>query len=1721
MEDLVASQYELHGRIARTWDNLKKSGPAQKITVDLVRSTMALLDAKWQKYDSQHSELMRSHRKELKGSSYVTEDLYEKTEAQYASQRAQLLAAERQLAPAVPSEASASSASAPPSTGSSVPAPAPAPSLPRIELPKFSGKFEDWPAFRDLFTSMVRHEAALPDVKKFHYLKTSVQGEAESLLKNLPTTGDNFNRAWKILQDHFENKRLLVRAYLNSFTALPKMRPNHAGDLRQIFHGIMTTAGALESVGRPITSSEDLFVHLAVNLLDPAARREWDKTLTKTSTPPSFEDLRSFLQEQLTSEEALKPDERETSRRQSSRSGRTVCVAQQTSKGSKPGRLCPMCNGAHFLGHCEQFLRRGPTERREVVAKHNRCVNCLGRHAVSTCVVTKTCLKCAGKHHTSLHDAFTTATTSEASIHLAEQALTEHAAVLLATVRVWATDSMGREHSVRALLDPGSETSLIAESLAQRLRLRRTPASVAIYGVGGQRSGVARGRTTLTLSASNRECSITTSALILPRLSSYGSSQAVRSRSWPHVTDLQLADPEFLARDPVEVLLGVDVYASIVMPGLRRGGPLDPVAQQTRLGWVLLGGIGGAPRNSAEASIHCSSNDDIAQALRRFWEWEEPQSFTAPPTEEEQQGEAHFLATYQRLQSGRFQVRLPFRTSATTRLASTKVAAKRMLQAMDRRFARDEFFGRLYEDFMAEYQDLHHMCPAPELPNGDPERVCYLPHHGVVKESGGHCKLRVVFNGSAKSLEGPSLNEQLLTGANLMPFLPDLLLRWRRYQFAFVADVEKMYRQIQVHPSDRDLQRILWKRNGQVTEFRLNTLTYGTACAPFLAMRVLKQLAQDEEARFPAGAATIREDSYVDDILSGASTLEEGVQKQQELSALCMAGGFPLRKWAANHSGLLVGLSPDYEHIQSASTVLPMQEHSVLGLRWFPDADQLSIVVDAAPSGVPTKRAVLSQVARLFDPLGWLAPVIIRAKILIQNAWLQQLDWDQPLAPSEAAAWKRLVQELTTMEEIRIPRWIKGFARRSQLEIHGFADASERAYGAVVYLRVEEAGEVHVTLLQSKSKVAPLKQISLPRLELCAAAMLSKLVAHLRKVLDLGSVPAHLWSDSAVTLAWLRGHPSKWTTFVANRVAEIQRENHLAQWRHVPGSENPADCVSRGLFPGELAKHSLWWTGPSFLRGNPELWPVPDKPLPMEGQPEQRKVQCLIVKQDHAEPPELTRFSDLRRLLRVTAWIRRWTSRLAKPSRHQDGPYKSVLHPQELEEALMLWIRVSQSIAFGPELRNIHAGRAVPPQSPLKTLTPFLDRDGVLRVGGRLKHSLLDADQQHPIILASASHLSRLVVQEQHLRTLHGGTQVTLAAIRQRFWLLRGRQLVKHWIRQCPKCLRWRATTPQPIMGDLPAARVWPSRPFLHTGVDYAGPVRLRTSRGRGQRSYKAFLCIFICFSTRAVHLEVASDYTAAAFLAAFRRFTSRRGLPTVMHSDRGTNFVGADRELRALFSDACEESRIIAASLADKGIRWAFNPPAAPHFGGLWEAAVRSVKHHIRRVIGDARLTFEEMSTLLAEVEACLNSRPLQAMSDDPEDIAALTPGHFLVGEPLLSIPEPSLISVPANRLSRWRLVQKMRDHLWVRWAREYLQSLLPRPKWWRETGGVKEGQLCIIREEGTPPSRWPLARVVRLHQGPDGRVRVVDLKTASGLLTRPVVKIVPLPAAAATVSQ
>jgi len=497
------------------------------------------------------------------------------------------------------------------------------------------------------------------------------------------------------------------------------------------------------------------------------------------------------------------------------------------------------------------------------------------------------------------------------------------------------------------------------------------------------------------------------------------------------------------------------------------------------------------------------------------------------------------------------------------------------------------------------------------------------------------------------------------------------------------------------------------------------------------------------------------------------------------------------------------------------------------------------------------------------------------------------------------------------------------------------------------------------------------------------------------------------------------------------------------------------------------------------------------------------KSASLLISSDQNDSEWFDRFSSYQHMLRVLAWVRRFVSRCrGQPSR------SDTLSRCELDEALTVVIKCSQGIYFRSPLQELARNSRVSSKQ-LARLSPYIDSKGIVRVGGRLGNSQLTDRQKHPVLLAKASHLSKLIVHHWHIFSCHSGTRLMISLISKQFWILSVRRVIGIEIKSCVTCVRLSAVNPQPVMADLPPSRVVQCRPFSKVGIDFAGPLRMKELKLRKAREYKVYISVFVCMTVKAVHLEIVTDLSTPAFLAAFDRFVARRGLPTDIYSDCGTNFVGASKQLRQFFRDSTVQSQFSSHLPCS----WHFNPPSAPHFGGLWEAAVKSMKKLLVRTVGVHTLTFEELATVVCRVESVLNSRPLTPLSSEPGDLESLTPGHFLTGQPLLCVPEPNVSDAPSRLVSRWKLLHQCHQAFWKRWSSEYLNNLQVRSKWTSSDTPLKVGDLVCIKDNLSTPLCWRLGRVTELLPGQDRIVRVVKLLTGQGMLVRPVVKLVRLP--------
>ncbi|XP_022835494.1 uncharacterized protein LOC111362949 [Spodoptera litura] len=757
--------------------------------------------------------------------------------------------------------------------------------------------------------------------------------------------------------------------------------------------------------------------------------------------------------------------------------------------------------------------------------------------------------------------------------------------ILLTTALVKAESKNGTYHTVRALLDQGSQGSFITESLVQYLGLKKRSSKNKVLGVGDKGTTSTAVVEIKLQSRINPSFQIRVNAYVLKSVTSLLPSAKVARVEWVDLNEFELADPEYFTPNKIDVLLGAEVYSEVIQQGVKKNINGTLLAQETTLGWILSGAFDVDQEINSHSKItvmHTSVQDD---ELRKFWELEETPGTKRMLTQEETKCEELFTATTTRDKNGRYIVRLPLRdTNLVGTGGESKGIAEKRLKGLEARLAKNNKLRADYANVIQEYLSLNHMVEVPEREKNNKKSV-YLPHHAVVREDKDTTKVRVVFDASCKRSNGRSLNDDLMVGPSLQDELRHIIMRWRTHKICIVADIVKMYRQVLVNREDTPMQRILWRDSPEreIKEYELITVTFGTASAPYLAVRTLQQVAVDECGDNPGIAKIIINDFYMDDLMSGAETEEDAFKIHTEVTKALAKGGFELQKWKSNSQQLLNKIRNGNGEVLQIKID---EVTKVLGLTWNPSEDyfQYSLKLPIFTQPI-TKRKIISEISRLFDPLGWLAPTIILAKIYIQKLWLAGLEWDQEVPSNLEKEWNTYQKNLTSVVQLRVPRWIHTGSNNVKTELHGFSDASKQAYAAVVYLRViDDLGRIHTSLITSKTKVAPIKQMSIPRLELCGAVLVCKLISKVGDVMGISKDDWHVWTDSEVVLAWLNGHPSRWKCFVANRVSEILTTLDTSHWAHVSTNENPADCASRGAFAAELNGKSIWWEGPSFLK---------------------------------------------------------------------------------------------------------------------------------------------------------------------------------------------------------------------------------------------------------------------------------------------------------------------------------------------------------------------------------------------------------------------------------------------------------------------------------------------------------------------------------------------------------
>ncbi|XP_069973539.1 uncharacterized protein [Penaeus vannamei] len=1267
--------------------------------------------------------------------------------------------------------------------------------------------------------------------------------------------------------------------------------------------------------------------------------------------------------------------------------------------------------------------------------------------------------------------------------------------------------------STYAFIDGGAAPTLAARSLIQRLGIQGLPVRQAMKTENG--IFMCNKRIPLMLSSTGGGNNITVNEVyIIDKLSiTTDSMMPVNwTKKWLHLNDVDL---QRLPGDnqEVEIIIGLNSILNRHILDQIHGTDDEPSAYLTRFGRVVFGPTG--PRNPLPAPVyHISPTQDLCECLREhfnadFWE-KEVHSQREDSLEDKLFSDKISQSIHQ--ESGKYVVKLPLRDSSP--LPNNREMAVRRMKSLKRKLESDKTFKETYitqmeKNISKQYAEI---VPPSGLERND-GRIWYMPHHAVRHPT--KLKVRVVYDLKAK-FNGTSLNDHLLQGPDLTNPLIGVLMRFRHGHYAVTADIEEMFYQVKVPLEDRDVFCFLWWPDGDinkpVSDYRMNVHVSGARSSPSCVNYALRKTAEDHGEVFDEQAVTaIIQSFYADNLLLAHDDKERLIKIIKDLIALCNAGGWRLNQWTANNKDVLKKI-PESERDASVASLdlskddLPVER--TLGVHWSMAEDCFTFKICLGDKPL-TRRGVLSIVASIYDPLGMVAPLTLPAKMILQDMCQMQLGWDENMGDKEAARWRKWLEQLPKLSRFKLPRSLVpiSFGSIISYQLHHFADASQSGYGTASYLKMVNASErVYCTLVMARARVAPLKPTTIPRLELTAAIVAARMDCKLRKELGLKLEDSVFWTDSTSVLKYLFNQKARYHTFVANRVNLIRELSSASAWRYVDTKSNPADLASRGLDVDTFLTSEMWIRGPRFLHEPESSWPqVPEdvKHGSLEDDVEVKVsvMVCETVTTVMSFIEEFaSRFSNWQKFVRCHAWVRRFLKRKYVPKL----PDVDCLSSKEITDAeTHIWKLVQQE-NYSSEIVSLSRkpdGR-VQASSKIVRLRPFL-QDGLLRVGGHLRHSGRDFNVTHPIILPNKSSFVKLMVRWHHEKLAHCGQNYLLSELRQKFWVVHANAVARSVVRSCMKC---RAICARPMtqeMADLPGDRIIPGQPpFTHTGTDCFGPFLVR----KGRSNLKRYGIVFTCLTSRAVHIEVMDSMETDSFINALRRFTARRGPVKSIRSDIGINLVGAEKVLRQVLQ--LLDQTAICDTMSTRGISWCFNPPHASHFGGVWERQIRSIRHVLSGICYQQTLTDDSLHTLFCEVEAIINGRPLTRVTDDPDCLQPLTPSMLLN---LKGSPGPVMNTDNKNLYARrrWKQVQYLADLFWKRWSKEYLPLLQERQKWNIKRRDVKKGDIVLTLDERLPRGTWPLARVIEVMCDSDGQLRSAKLKTVSGEYIRPISKM------------
>ena len=1177
-------------------------------------------------------------------------------------------------------------------------------------------------------------------------------------------------------------------------------------------------------------------------------------------------------------------------------------------------------------------------------------------HISSDCTSKQTCGECGKRHNTLLHGATLktkthsgqTPTSTQSSrnppqpsqpARVAESAHSNAASVThssvgtsnaimcrIVPVVLYHKDNPSKEIKTYALLDDASDTTFVTNKVKNELEVEGVDTSLNLSTMHGRRVITVTRIDGLIVERPDRRAQVELPKAyardIIPSRKDQIPTPAVAGK-WQHLKKIRDKIPPLDENLDVGILIGSNCPKAIKPKEVIAGKSEDPYAVRTLLGWSIVGPASRsetpldedgvvtcnriiAHENTPETShVSFILEDKTKEVINPSYvkqmlemDFAEAKDLTPQGLSKEDRRFLNIAETHiHRRDDGHYELPLPLKESFKG-LPNNREDAVRRMYHLKKRFMSptNEEYKKEYMKFMGDMIENGYAERAPSDGDAKPGMTFYINHHGTRHPK--KKKLRIVFNCS-QEYNGESLNKNLLQGPLLTNNLTGVLLRFRQEPVAVTCDIEGMFHQVHVNPEHRDLLRFLWWEKNDLSkdlvDYRMTVHLFGATSSPSCANFALKQTANDFEGEYGEQAANfMRNDFYVDDGLKSVATAASAVELVKNVKAMCHQGGFNLHKFLSNNKEVIKNI-PESDRAEGVKEIdldldtLPLER--TLGVQWCVESDsfEFSVVLRDKPC---TRRGILSTVSSIYDPIGFVAPLMLQGKSILQELCSLHLEWDDPIPDDVKMRWEKWRMELMKLQSIKIPRCYKprDFGQVVRAELHHFSDASVRGYGQCSYLRlVDDTNKVHCAFVMGKSRVAPLKPVTIPRLELTAAVCSVRISQQIHRELEYRIDKDLFWTDSKVVLGYISNESRRFHVFVSNRVQEIQDSTHRNQWRYVDTKQNPADEASRGMKTDEL-RDSRWILGPEFLWKEEGEWlnNNEEEHTLKNDDPEVKKsitMATSLVDQRKATLEErIERFSDWYRARRAVALCSKYIQKLKKRVNKEPSEVIQV-SAEDLEKAGKSIIYAAQTKAFQDEFklpaREAEEERSFPKQktaklrSSINKLDPFIDENGILRVGGRLKHADLSDEVKHPVILPKGSHVTSLIIRYYHENTKHQGKGMTLNEIRSHgFWIIGGSSAVSNVIASCVTCRKLRGAVIEQKMSDLPEDRLESCPPFTYCGVDYFGPFTIK----EGRKELKRYGVLFTCMSSRAIHLETAASLDTDSFINALRRFLSRRG---------------------------------------------------------------------------------------------------------------------------------------------------------------------------------------------------------------------------------------------------